>query len=148
MNYNFKEDLIEGQKGEEVVSQFLESHNFEIIHFNNDNQYDILTKRNNKELKWEVKTDDFHHTGNLCIELTSYGKKSNIFTTKSDYYVNYFLGIEQLWIIKIDKLKNLMADIVNNHSYRIIKGGDNNQMELLLFNRYEHKHHFKVVNLK
>jgi len=148
MNYNFKKDLIEGQKGEEIVSQFLQEKGFEIIHFNDDNKYDILTSYNNKEFKWEVKTDDKHQSGNLCIELSSYGRKSNIFTTEADYYVNYFLTIEQLWIIKVDKLKQLMKDIVNNDIHRIVNGGDNNQMELLLFNRYKYQSHFKVIKLK
>ncbi len=72
--FNFKKDLVVGQKAENYVNQIL----------------------HNDKVKIEVKKDDWTvRSGNIGIEFESRGKPSGIKTTKSDYWChnigNYFV---------------------------------------------------------
>lgn len=76
----------------------------------------------------EVKTDYFpKKTGNMFIEKKSRGKKSGLDTTKSDYYIYFFIRKnlypnDNVYMIKTKDLKEL----VKKYSHTLTYGGDNN----------------------
>jgi len=80
------------------------------------------------KLHVEVKTDKYKkRTMNLFIELRSRGKKSGIMTTKSNYYIYFFIRkdlypTKNVFIFKTEELR----EIVRQNSHKIITGGDNN----------------------
>lgn len=113
-NYNFGEDLKLGNKGEELVANFLQTKGCEYIDSNNDNKYDIKMRKNNTEITYEIKTDvlvaPIYDTGNIFIEFESRGKESGISVTKSDWFVTYFKYLKEIWFIKSETLKTLIQE--------------------------------------
>ena len=120
MNNNFKKDLADGQKGEAAVKHFVET-TLEIPFFkyNDTKAFDIMFQSVGEEpVFFEVKTDMFEKdwnkggTGNMAIEYKCRGKPSGIRTTLAGWFAYYFPNITEnhLWIIRMDKLKELIKD--------------------------------------
>lgn len=109
--YNFRQDLREGVKGEETIVKFLESKGLTYLNSNNDNKYDIIMKKNNKEITYEIKTDVYcsptRDTGNMFLEFECRGKASGIAVTKADWFVTYYEKLKEIWFIKTSDLINL-----------------------------------------
>lgn len=83
----------------------------------------------------EVKTerDKWAKTGNICIELESWGKPSGINATESDIWVQNLVKDGRLVasiMIPTDVLRELMDKLPS----RTVMGGDNNASKLLLVN--------------
>lgn len=81
----------------------------------------------------EVKTerDQWAKTGNICIELESWGKPSGINATESDIWVQNLVKDGELIasiLVPTDKLKQLLEVLPN----RTVMGGDNNASKLQL----------------
>lgn len=81
----------------------------------------------------EVKTerDKWAKTGNICIELESWGKPSGINATTSDIWVQNLVKDDRLLasiMIPTDVLKEVMEDLPK----RTVMGGDNMSSKLLL----------------
>jgi hypothetical protein len=81
----------------------------------------------------EVKTerDKWAKTGNICIELESWGKPSGINATTSDIWVQNLVKDDRLLasiMIPTDVLKEVMEDLPQ----RTVMGGDNMSSKLLL----------------
>jgi hypothetical protein len=113
-NLNFKQDLILGNDGEDIVRKFLESKGCSYLESNNDNKYDLKMLKNKKEITYEIKTDvkcaPVCDTGNIFVEFESRGKDSGIIVTQADWFVTYFKYLKQLWFIKSDDLRNLIKE--------------------------------------
>lgn len=75
-----------------------------------------------KYVTFEIKTDKYEDTGNVCFERSDNGKKSGVFSTKSDYFIYFFPRYREnnLYIIKSEKLRGLL-EMYNNY---ITYGGD------------------------
>ncbi len=74
----------------------------------------------------EVKTerDQWSNTGNICIEVESYGKPSGLASTEAELWVQNLVKDNELvcsLVFKTDKLK----EIVKNMETRTVMGGDN-----------------------
>ncbi len=74
----------------------------------------------------EVKTerDTWSHTGNICIEVESYGRPSGLASTEAELWVQNLVKDGELvcsLVFKTDKLK----EIVENMPTRTVMGGDN-----------------------
>jgi len=54
---NFELDLEDGKKGEKIVYNFLEENGLTYVHSNDDYKYDFMMLKNDKNVKYEVKTD-------------------------------------------------------------------------------------------
>jgi hypothetical protein len=81
----------------------------------------------------EVKTerDKWAATGNICIELESWGKPSGINATESDIWVQNLVKDGKLLasiLIPTDVLKELLPKLPN----RVVYGGDKNASKLQL----------------
>lgn len=126
-NYNFHLDLAQAQKTEEEISQLLTNYGFSTIHFNNDNQYDLLLEKKGKEFKLEIK-EDFRcgATGNVAVEYESRGKLSGILTSKSDLYMYKMNFLESQGGVKYYLMsKNALINVIKAKKYfRRVNGGD------------------------
>lgn len=149
-NLDFKKDLKLGNDGEDVVIQFLQSKGCVYDSSNNDNQYDIKMVKNNKIISYEVKTDvkcaPLFDTGNIFIEFESRNKPSGISTSKAQWFVTYFLYLNELWFIKTNKLKQLISE--NNFQIFYDAGDVGSATHGYLIKRKDFKKYFNVYKLQ
>ena len=83
----------------------------------------------------EVKTerDKWAKTGNICIELESWGKPSGINATESDIWVQNLVKDGRL-LASIMIPTDVLREAVGTLPQRVVMGGDNNASKLLLVN--------------
>ena len=120
MNNNFDRDLADGQKGEQVVRHFVETvWHKRFLTYGDTNKFDIMFQNVGQHpVFFEVKTDYWENerdeggSGNMAIEYKCRGKPSGIRTTIADWFAYYFpnLGADQLWLIRMDKLRELIKE--------------------------------------
>jgi len=153
--YNFNEDIILGEEGEQIVVKDLESLGGKLISDNKDNKYDLqmdmpvrgcLSTVIYDTKTYEVKTDVFckphQDTGNMFIEFECRGKFSGINVTKSEWFVMYFKHFDELWYIKTEKLKSIIKD--NDFKITEFSGDSGSNTKGYLIPRYQFKTKFKV----
>jgi len=85
--------------------------------------------------KCEVKTerDVWSRTGNICIEIESYGKPSGLTSTEAEIWVHNLVKDNELCcslMFNTDKLRKVMKEM-KPHT---VMGGDNNASKLYLVN--------------
>jgi len=104
---NFYKKLKQGEEFEKIAGALICEHlGVEIIHYNNNYKYDILTSDN---ISYEIKHDKASDThGNFFIEFLSDGKPSGIDVTISDYYGLYHNG--EIYIIKTHILNDFIIE--------------------------------------
>lgn len=137
-NYNFRMDLAIAKESEREVCSVLETkHKWEIIGRNDTYAYDILAKKDDKEVSFEVKEDFMcYKTNNIAVEYESRGKPSGISITESQYYVYVIhrpAGKEFL-SLSTDKVKKLIAD---NKYFRVVNGGDKGSNTMMYLFKYD-----------
>ncbi len=171
-NSDFHEDLRFGQGGEDlirdfivnVINQGLKTSRYSITDIRYDSLWDFeITKYPLREdgspdimyiegskLHIEVKTDKYKHkTNNIFIELSSKGRKSGLSTTKSHYYVYFFIRKDlyqkdNVLIIETSKLRSL----VNKYMTHVRYGGDNNSVLGVTLPLSEVKQYFKALTFR
>jgi len=85
--------------------------------------------------KCEVKTerDKWAKTGNICIEIESYGKPSGLTSTEAEVWVHNLVKDDELCcslMFNTDKLRKVMEEM----KPFTLMGGDNNASKLYLVN--------------
>lgn len=148
-NLNFKTDLILGNEGEQSLVEYLTTKGLSFVDSNDDNRYDIKMLKNNKEVTYEVKTDvkcaPLFDTGNIFVEFESRGKASGISVTQAEWFVTYFLYLDELWFVKSDILKNL---IETNDFPKFYNAGDiGSETHGYLIKRKDYKQYFHVCKI-
>lgn len=109
--YNFKKDIDTGEQGELFIRNLLENLGYEFIEKKEDSTYDLKMSYKQKEYTYEIKTDVYpKDTGNLVIEFECRNKPSGINITQADYFVTYFPHLGEIWNIKSDDLRKLIAE--------------------------------------
>lgn len=154
MFYDFEKDLNFGEKGEDIIEKWLNKNGYHTKR-NKDYKYDILCTKNNKSYRLEIKTDNFSYTGNIIFEYYSRNKLSGISTTQADFIITLFHDIKQLWIIKTENLKLLINHLKNSYTNGIIddstftikSGGDNQTSRLYVLNRKRLEYYFHIIKL-
>lgn len=147
----FRKDLIEGQKGERVIAQYLEQTNgITDIHFNNDIKYDIKGYKDDEELTFEIKTDRYEHfkgykTFNMFIEQTCNNKPSGINATQAKYFIYYYPDFELFYFIKTDDLRKLIQD--NDFEIKT-QSGDDGKVVGVVIHRNLYKKYFTIRRIK
>jgi len=86
--------------------------------------------------KVEVKTerDIWKTTGNIVFEIRCKGKPSGISKTKADYWaqiLTYKNEIKSILIFPVGVLKLQLKNLLSQNKAKIIKGGDNNDSEMI-----------------
>ena len=119
MKNTFKSDLEFGQKHEDKIFSLLKMH------------------KKNAEIKTE-KFESWTRNGNMCIEVSCYGKPSGIFhpshkKNNTKLWIHNFCeeGNEDYigsMVFKFDYVKNL----AENYKNKSVMGGDNNMAKLVL----------------
>jgi len=149
-HYNFKQDIVVGEEGEKIVTEWLcDSYNGILLSDNKTNSHDIVIQFPKKTLSFEIKTDVFvskyYDTGNMFIEYESRNKPSGISVCKADYFITYFKYLNELWMIKTKDLQNLIQSI----NFRIFKnaGDKGSNTHGYLIPRKKYQQHFKVVKI-
>ena len=148
-NLNFKQDLVLGNDGEDVIKKFLETKGAKYLNSNNDNKYDLKMLVKNKTKTYEIKTDVVcspkKDTGNLFVEFQCRNKPSGIEVTEADWFVTYFKFLGEIWFIKTQDLKTLIAE---NDFYVIKNAGDaGSKTHGYLINRKLFKDKFHVCKI-
>ncbi len=149
--YNFVPDLKFGQDGEDYITKFLEAQGLTYVSSNHDNKYDIkMINKNNKEVTYEIKTDDYckpkNDRGNLFVEFECRGKDSGIRVTQADWFVTYFKHLNQIWFIKTTDLKYFIETTNLPQTSQSGDAGSNTRGYLVKRNKY--KDLFHVYNTK
>jgi len=115
----FHTDLSFGQKYEQTLVTYLSPDSFE---FKNNNEYDVLARKDGVETKYEVKADRMMtRTGNICIEFECSHKPSGIQTTQADFYAYFEVDTPNVYIIPVTVIKKNIQDKTFT---RTINGGD------------------------
>ena len=98
------------------------------------------------EIKTDVKVAPLFDTGNIFIEYESRNKPSGIATSKADWFVTYFLFLNELWFIKTESLRKLILE----NEYPIFKdAGDlGSATNGYLLKRKDVKKFFHVCKIK
>jgi hypothetical protein len=154
-NYNFKKDIELGEEGEYSVRLDLESIGGKFIEDNKNNSHDLVMEmpirdsNDHKLVSYEIKTDvlcrpDFD-TGNMFIEFESRGKDSGVVVTKAEWFVTYFKHFREIWYIKSDKLRELIAE--NQFKVHNDSGDLGSNTKGYLIPRYQFKEYFKIRRL-
>jgi hypothetical protein len=86
-------------------------------------------------------------TKNIAIEYFSRGKASGISVTKAEFFITYFPLLNEIWLIKVEKLKKLLKEDEKIIKKVIHTGDDGSNTKLCLLNREKYKPHFRVSNL-
>jgi hypothetical protein len=135
--YSFKEDIIQGEAGEDFVIEYLtKGWKGNLLEKKKDFTWDFKLEFKDGELiqTFELKTDVFcvpdtiingrtirgKDTGNIFIEFSCRGKDSGVKVTQADWFVYYYKFLGELWLIKVDELKDLIA----NNNFKVGVGGD------------------------
>lgn len=109
--YDFKKDIVTGEKGQELVRKFLENQGMTFLEECNNSNYDLKMSGSKGVFTFEIKTDVYpKDTGNMVIEFESRGKASGINVTQADYFIYYFPAFNELWIAKVSKLKHFVKN--------------------------------------
>jgi hypothetical protein len=149
-NLNFKEDLNLSKIGENVVRGFLEKQGGIFINDNDDYKYDLAMTFNGKVKTYEIKTDfkcaKGFDTGNLFVEYQSRKKPSGISTTEAEWFVTYFIYLDELWFIKTSKLRELLQR--NNFPTFLDAGDIDSATHGYLIKRKDFKQYFNVCQIK
>jgi hypothetical protein len=143
-HYSFKKDILDGERGEELLVKFL-CDNFNAVFIGKSEKdefkfWDLKFKFNEKgEVTYEVKTDVYvskgrtlsngfyakgYDTGNIFIEFETRGKPSGVNVTKADWWVNIYYYLGEMWFIKVDHLKKIISE--NNFEIKDNDVGDVN----------------------
>jgi len=145
-SYNFKEDVLKGEKGEETIKNMLVSMGFVFIRYNKDNKFDLLMSYNNRFITYEIKTDIYpKKTGNLVVEFECRGKPSGIAVTEADYFVTYFSHLNEIWNIKT----SILRELINQYNPPISKksGDKESNTKLYLIEKERFRQFFKVYKI-
>jgi len=148
-NLKFNSDLKLGNEGEQIIIDFLTTKGCELVNTNNDNEYDIKMAKDGVITSYEIKTDFFcaplFDSGNLFVEFSSRNKPSGISVTKSDWFVTYFMFLNEAWFIKSSTLRGL----IETNELPIFKnaGDINSNTQGYLLNRKKFKKYFNVFKI-
>ena len=124
-DYNFKDDVKDGEKGETIIADFLITKGYKLISDNKDNKFDLrMLEPDGRETTIEIKTDVLctpeRDTGNMFIEKHSRGKDSGIAVSQAEWFVMYYPYLNESYFIKTETLRNLVKDTY----FYVATGGD------------------------
>lgn len=108
--YNFKQDVVSGESGEDEVVAYMESLGMKFIGKSmKESSYDIVMQHGDRVITYEVKTDIYPvDTGRMVIEFESRGKPSGISVTNADYFCYYYKNLGEIWNIKTSTLRSIV----------------------------------------
>jgi len=154
----FNTDLMDGKLGERIVMGIFSSYGFNLLDWNTSKEpaykdpkgYDLKFDNGVNVFTIEVKTDRYErfkgYTGNLFIEMRCNDKPSGLRATKADYLIYYLPDLEQMWMIRVNKLKWLFKKIGHKLNRRG-RSGDKGRVVGYLLPRSKFRRFFKVKKI-
>ncbi len=147
-----------GEKGQDIFKKFLvEKRGYTFMSDCKDITSDQTFLKNGKHDVFELKTDSRHlfltdngelrDTKNILIEYSSRGKDSGIYATKAEFFVTYFPQINELWLIKTEKLKRLLKEAKYDFIDKKNIGDKGSETHGFLTKREAIKSEFSVVHM-
>lgn len=135
------------EKGEEIVRMFLEMNQHIFLSKCKDVSSEYKFIKNGKELSYEINTDigNKSEAGDVEIEFERDEKSSGIDATKAEYWISYFPHLNQIWLIKVKKLKELIE--TNKETIGIYEKSGESNTKAYILNREEFGSYFKIVNV-
>ena len=106
-------------------------------------EYDLKFDLDGKEIRFEVKTDKYHDTGNLAFEYKDNNKNlSGVFVSKAEYFVYFFprFFTENVYMIKSESLVKLLSE--EEWKVHFKYGGDINETLNFIIPKEEFNHRF------
>ena len=154
---DFKLALAMGEQGERIVRRFLEKLGYVFLSKCENISHDYKFIKQGREYVFEIKTDVAHmrnnkqsgepyDTGNMAVEYESRGNASGIAATKADFFVTYYPHLNEIWLVKTEKLKNIIRenkDIIKKVEHA---GDSNSNTKLFLLNREIFKDQFRIAS--
>jgi hypothetical protein len=125
MTKNWDIDFAFGRRGEKLVEQI----------FGDKTKVEVKSER-----------DKWYDTGNIAFELRYTGSPSGILATDADWWIHLFYYKNEMqfaFILPVKRLQKMLQTFQMSHLGTIVKGGDNNQSEILLINR---EVFFKIIS--
>lgn len=88
-----------------------------------------------QNVKFEIKTEKFRNTGNICIEKTFKRKPSGIFHTEADYFIYYLprYNNNNLYLLK----PNLVTPLLEKFNNKLRSIGDNSSSSCYIIDKEE-----------
>jgi len=142
--YDFKKDLSKGEEGEEEIIAYMKKKGFNLIERCKNKNYDFKMNYNGHEYSYEIKTDIYRDTGNIAIEIESWGKLSGLSITKADYFVTYFKHQGEIWNISTINLINLINKNIDKMRFVENAGDPGSNTKLFLINKNKFRKHFRI----
>lgn len=149
----FKNDLSSGEKYEDLIINLLIQSGFTFIRKSDkDNlierkQFDLLMMKNNKEFRFEIKSDIFgYETENEITEFNFNSIQSGIMSTTAYYWITIYILENRITIYRVKDLKELIIKCIkgtDEYEYRRCKGGDGAMAKLILINHSLMKRYIK-----
>lgn len=150
-----------GETGESIVRLFLENLGYVFLSKCEDISHDYKFLKGGKEFVFEIKTDVAHYrlndknelfdTGNMAVEYECRGKKSGIAATKAatkaDFFITYYPQLNEIWLIKTEKLKELIRANKDTIKKVDTAGDTDSNTKLFLLKREKYKPEFRVTNV-
>jgi len=143
-NYNFRKDLLIGEQGEQIMIEDLKSLGGTYDSNNKTNSHDVIIRYKDRLITYECKTDFYRNTGNMFIETNCRGKESGILVTKAEWFVTYFKISNEIWYIKTDKLKQIIEDYKDQHTFRESVGDVGSNTKGYLIKKELFRNHFII----
>jgi|TARA_Y100000296_G_scaffold21397_2_gene25359 hypothetical protein len=104
---------------------------FGLIH--EDKVKDIFQGKGSIEVKTE--RDMWSRTGNMAVEITYKGKPSGITITDAKWWCHLFTidgDIKFVLMMRVKELKERIKQLARTNFVKIVKGGDNDDSEIIL----------------
>lgn len=145
-NYNFKQDIIDGENGEQIVLKDLETMGGRLISDNKNYKYDLLISKEGELITYEIKTDVYctpeRDTGNMFIEFECRDKPSGIMVSEARWFVTFYKGLNEIWYIKTKELLKLIQTETFRKTEQSGDSGSNTRGYLIPRNKF--KEHFII----
>ena len=145
-NYNFKQDIIDGENGEQIVLKDLEIMGGKLISDNKNYKYDLLISKDGELITYEIKTDVYctpeRDTGNMFIEFECRGNPSGIMVSEARWFVTLYKGLNEIWYIKTKELLKLIETETFRKTEQSGDSGSNTRGYLIPRNKF--KEHFII----
>jgi hypothetical protein len=129
----FSKCLEQGNRYEEELKNYIDYDTFETSkHLKNFKDWDVKITKGDEVIYYEVKSELYRPTGNMCIEYENNNKPSGINATTSNFWGHFIIknGEMILYLIPIEILRE---DIKNKKYIKDMRGGDGGRSLFYLF---------------
>jgi hypothetical protein len=101
------------EDGEKIIKTFLENLGYTFLSKSENIPHDYQFVKKGKQYRFEIKTE-FYDSKNIEIEYEHKDIACGLSVSKSDFLIKYYPLINEVWLIKIEKLKSLIKENIKD----------------------------------